>query len=166
MPDMGRLDFSTDRIINQINSGLNGYIWMINGEIIKALAGPTPVGTPRDTEWASANWHISIREPSTAIYGSKENVTRGGQRASIARAYFFDFMKHKHIYINNNVPYVAMLNYGRTNPETGEKEQHSHQSPLYYVETIVKKILIIYQGRALGFFAKKIGPNITQKAPL
>jgi hypothetical protein len=166
MPDMGRLDFSTDRIIKQINSGLNGYVWQINAEIIKTLAGPPPVGTPIDTQFASSNWHISIKEPSDKIYGSKENISRGGQRASIARAYFFDYTKHKHIYINNNVPYIAMLNYGRTDPKSGEKGEHSHQSPLYFVETAIKKILVIYQGRALGFFAKKIGPNISQKAPL
>lgn len=82
----------------------------------RRLSSPPPEGTPRDTQFASSNWLLSVRRPSDRVVGSKERVsTSAGQRTErLLRAWS---LMDGPIYCVNNVPYIVRLNDGYS-PQT------------------------------------------------
>jgi len=73
--------------------------------------GPEEGGTPRDTNFASASWIISIGAPSDRVAGSKEAVDREPAKRGVEliRSYKISWGA---VFLVNNTDYIVALNYG------------------------------------------------------
>jgi hypothetical protein len=101
-----------------------------------------PLGTPRDTGWAAANWVPSVgdpkyldadvRDPTAAQVTERAAVATQGQNEVLSWA-----PADGAIFITNNVPYIQPLNDG-----------HSPQSPPGFVQNAIE--VAIRQTAAAG----------------
>ena len=103
-------------------------------EIVANLVKATPVATG----WARANWIPSIGTPATTVAGSPGAVNDGDQQAAIATVLRFT-LDQAVLYVSNNVPYIALLNYGS-----------SKQAPALFVEYCVMQALLTIQAKMAG----------------
>ncbi len=84
--------------------------------------------TPVDTARAASNWIVTIGNSTgqtVGIIGRESAMSDGAAKISKARPF-------ANIWIQNNVPYIGVLNDG----DSGGK-QHSDKAPLKYVDTII-----------------------------
>jgi len=102
---------------------------------IEILSDVPPEGTPIDTTWASSNWRI--KQNNLEIENVKSEPSNAGeidrswnkQRQQMNELREAKVKPNDNIYLVNNTPYIRRLN----------EEQHSKQSPKYFVQTAVKK---------------------------
>lgn len=101
--------------------------------IVHELTAPPPVGTPRDTGWAAANWVPSIGAPRVGTVGTRAAAERGQvsfspQRLGLAQIATGYKLRQGSIFVTNNVHYVVKLN----SPGTP-----SRQSPPFFIERAI-----------------------------
>lgn len=99
--------------------------------LVRKLAGPPPVGTPRDTHWHSANWILTAGRPATGVNGTYQEaraglVRRAEQRAAIARVRAGYKAPNRDLNVTNNARAIRILNNG-----------HSRQSPSGFVQKAI-----------------------------
>ena len=83
--------------------------------ILTILASPpSDGGTPRQTGFASSNWIASIGQAHEGVAGSKQNVSRAEQNASLSALSGYRTSQGE-IVVANNVPYIGRLNAGSSN---------------------------------------------------
>lgn len=122
-------------IEKEITAVVESEVVDIAVEIHEELMDSPPAGTPVDTGWARSNWQIQSGSPPTGTVGSKGNVSDDkalSDREEIKKYKFSD----GDVYIQNNVPYIGRLNQGG----------YSMQSPAFFVDTAVAKVLSKHGG--------------------
>lgn len=85
--------------------------------------------TPVRTGWAQSNWLAGSRNLRKNPVGSKKSIDYGPQQESFRTIRQWNPSKGK-LSIYNNVPYIELLNQGR-----------SPQAPAGFVDSILEKVL-------------------------
>ena len=113
---LGELDLLKERIHNSVNQVEIELVTKIFDRVI----GSPPLGTPRDTQWASAGWRISLNRPTPGVVGEKGDVTtaRSSQSKSLSSFLTADLSKIDSIFIDNRVPYIEELNDGSASKQS------------------------------------------------
>lgn len=89
-------------------------------DIDAELKEKPPLGTPRDTGWAAANWIPSVGRPIVDVPKVSERAAKIGQLAAAAGKHSaglgellnYSLDGGQKIYISNGVPYIVPLNEG------------------------------------------------------
>lgn len=102
---------------------------------IEILTDLPPEGTPIDTTWASSNWRVTQNNfvlekvESDPVNAGDIERSWNKQQQQINELREAKVRPEDTVYLVNNTPYIRRLN----------EEQHSKQSPKYFVQTAVKK---------------------------
>lgn len=114
---------------DRIAAELTAHVERAAKALVLAITANLIAATPVDTGWARANWVPSIGAPATATAGSPEAVSTAQQEAGQAAVLAFKLAQGT-LYVSNNVPYIGVLNYGR-----------SQQAPAGFIERAVEQAL-------------------------
>jgi len=120
---MVRAESNLEAVMLALRAAIAQRVQRVAFSISAELVSTTPV----DTGWARANWVISIGEPVSAPFGSRESVDHSAQADGQARLLIYDLAAGD-IFLNNNVPYIEVLNTG-----------HSPQAPAGFIEAAIDR---------------------------
>jgi hypothetical protein len=118
---------------DRIAGELTAHVEKAAKALILAICANLIAATPVATGWARANWVPSIGSPIAAAAGSPAAVSTSQQEAGQAAVLSFRLAQGT-LYVSNNVPYIGVLNYGR-----------SAQAPAGFIERAVEQALVEIQ---------------------
>lgn len=113
--------FDSSKLVEYMKGMTEKQVARLSLNIISELVRTTPV----DTGLAKSNWIPTYGAPYSSVVGTKAKVNdriQGSKRGVLGRYKF----KFGPIYITNNVPYIGLLNQGR-----------SSQAPPGFVEAAI-----------------------------
>lgn len=138
--------------IEGINEELERFVEGLMAELTESLTETLKEDTPKLTTWASVNWVPQIGAPfledrtPRGLAGSEERTTRAARAAlvpaqtalqdSAVSALPFYKIERGSIFLNNNVPYITLLNQGS-----------STQAPSAFVQSAIARVVRSFDGR-------------------
>jgi hypothetical protein len=134
MANVATLGIDIDRIINKAKENGAAVARKIALELQAKVIEKSPVDTGR----LRANWNVSLNLMDTAEYGSDISGS-----TSILRGVgeLFSFKVGDSIYITNNLPYVAKLEFGLYGDGEKTSGGYSKQAPQGFVRITYKEVI-------------------------
>jgi hypothetical protein len=134
MANVATLGIDIDRIINKAKE--NGAA--VARKVALELQAKVIEKSPVDTGMLRANWNVSLNLMDTAEYSSDISGS-----TAIARGVgeLFSFKVGDSIYITNNLPYVANLEFGLYGDGEKTSGGYSKQAPQGFVRITYKEVV-------------------------